>query len=259
MEHRAHRVSECCVAKPNLTSELLQARRIIPFPRAADICVHKTLIYFLLFRWKWLTNWEFIFIVCEFCWFDLSILASSSALHICIWISSIKVVLVHIPEVEIVSPCNWSWTEARPMFWRSPPRPMSLSSGPSSPCSRVSTVSRCVPCSSYPGVSSHSLHIQLNLFCSGSPLEDEVNLAALENLTVDLTVPLLGGKVHGSLARAGKVRGQTPKVRLKEIFVAFIFCLFIICLFFKLAMMIYPCTTPTEMRRNLPLTFWWKC
>ena len=70
------------------------------------------------------------------------------------------------------------------------------------------------------------LHIQLNLFCSGSPLEDEVNLAALENLTVDLTVPLLGGKVHGSLARAGKVRGQTPKVRLKEIFVAFIFCLF---------------------------------
>ena len=116
-------------------------------------------------------------------------------------------------------------------------------------------MSRCVPCSSYPGVSSHSLHIQLNLFCSGSPLEDEVNLAALENLTVDLTVPLLGGKVHGSLARAGKVRGQTPKVRLKEIFVAFIFCLFIICLFFKLAMMIYPCTTPTEMRRNLPLTF----
>merc|ERR1712012_343610 len=57
---------------------------------------------------------------------------------------------------------------------------------------------------------------QLNLFCSGSPLEDEVNLAALENLTIDLTVPLLGGKVHGSLARAGKVRGQTPKVEAGE-------------------------------------------
>merc|ERR1712066_389437 len=57
---------------------------------------------------------------------------------------------------------------------------------------------------------------QLNLFCSGSPLEDEVNLAALENLTIDLTVPLLGGKVHGSLARAGKVRGQTPKVEAQE-------------------------------------------
>merc|ERR1712244_3048 len=57
---------------------------------------------------------------------------------------------------------------------------------------------------------------QLNLFCSGSPLEDEVNLAVVENLTVDLTVPLLGGKVHGSLARAGKVRGQTPKVEAQE-------------------------------------------
>jgi small subunit ribosomal protein S30e len=57
---------------------------------------------------------------------------------------------------------------------------------------------------------------QLNLFCSGSPLEDEVNVAALENLTIDLTVPLLGGKVHGSLARAGKVRGQTPKVEAGE-------------------------------------------
>uniref|UniRef100_A0A803YRZ1 40S ribosomal protein S30 n=1 Tax=Meleagris gallopavo TaxID=9103 RepID=A0A803YRZ1_MELGA len=27
---------------------------------------------------------------------------------------------------------------------------------------------------------------------------------------------LLGGKVHGSLARAGKVRGQTPKVSEKK-------------------------------------------
>merc|ERR1712154_265001 len=57
---------------------------------------------------------------------------------------------------------------------------------------------------------------QLNLFCSGAPLEDQVNLAALENQTIDLTVPLLGGKVHGSLARAGKVKGQTPKVEPQE-------------------------------------------
>merc|ERR1712099_101416 len=57
---------------------------------------------------------------------------------------------------------------------------------------------------------------QLNLFCSGSPLEDEVNVSALENMTIDLTIPLLGGKVHGSLARAGKVRGQTPKVEAGE-------------------------------------------
>merc|ERR1712173_240857 len=53
---------------------------------------------------------------------------------------------------------------------------------------------------------------QLNLFCSGAPLEDEVSLAFLENQSLDLTIPLKGGKVHGSLARAGKVRGQTPKV-----------------------------------------------
>jgi hypothetical protein len=30
--------------------------------------------------------------------------------------------------------------------------------------------------------------------------------------TIDATVKLFGGKVHGSLARAGKVKGQTPKV-----------------------------------------------
>merc|ERR1719215_692220 len=33
---------------------------------------------------------------------------------------------------------------------------------------------------------------------------------------IDVTLPLLGGKVHGSLARAGKVRGQTPKVEAQE-------------------------------------------
>merc|ERR1711992_419547 len=48
---------------------------------------------------------------------------------------------------------------------------------------------------------------QLNLFCSGAPLEDEVSLAFLENQAIDLTIPLKGGKVHGSLARAG---GQRP-------------------------------------------------
>lgn len=29
---------------------------------------------------------------------------------------------------------------------------------------------------------------------------------------IEVTTRLLGGKVHGSLARAGKVKGQTPKV-----------------------------------------------
>jgi hypothetical protein len=37
-------------------------------------------------------------------------------------------------------------------------------------------------------------------------------VAVLENLAVDVNVPLSGGKVRGSLARAGLVRGQTRKV-----------------------------------------------
>jgi len=56
----------------------------------------------------------------------------------------------------------------------------------------------------------------INLFCSGTPLEDTFEVAELNGLTVDVTVGLLGGKVHGSLARAGKVRGQTPKVEAGE-------------------------------------------
>ncbi|XP_041354375.1 ubiquitin-like protein FUBI [Gigantopelta aegis] len=51
----------------------------------------------------------------------------------------------------------------------------------------------------------------------GHPLENDVLLSTLENLsTLDIEIPLLGGKVHGSLARAGKVRGQTPKVEKQE-------------------------------------------
>lgn len=75
------------------------------------------------------------------------------------------------------------------------------------------------------------------LYYGGVPLEDDsfVCEAVPESGTVDLAVRLLGGvqwiylnnahhlylwlctllgKVHGSLARAGKVRGQTPKVCL---------------------------------------------
>jgi ribosomal protein S30 len=37
-----------------------------------------------------------------------------------------------------------------------------------------------------------------------------------KNLAVDVTVPLMGGKVHGSLARADKARGQVPKVEAEE-------------------------------------------
>ena len=37
-----------------------------------------------------------------------------------------------------------------------------------------------------------------------------------ESATINLGERLLGGKVHGSLARAGKVKGQTPKVDPQE-------------------------------------------
>ncbi|NXT17058.1 UBIM protein, partial [Prunella fulvescens] len=53
------------------------------------------------------------------------------------------------------------------------------------------------------------------LLHAGTPLEDEAVLGQSplpEFTTLDLSTRLLGGKVHGSLARAGKVRGQTPKV-----------------------------------------------
>ncbi|XP_059369399.1 FAU ubiquitin like and ribosomal protein S30 fusion a [Carassius carassius] len=57
------------------------------------------------------------------------------------------------------------------------------------------------------------------LLLAGAPLEDDVSLldcGVSELCTLQLTVRLLGGKVHGSLARAGKVRGQTPKVDKQE-------------------------------------------
>ena len=43
-----------------------------------------------------------------------------------------------------------------------------------------------------------------------------MSVSLLDGMPVDVNIPLLGGKVHGSLARAGKVRGQTPKVEAVE-------------------------------------------
>jgi len=54
----------------------------------------------------------------------------------------------------------------------------------------------------------------MNLYLNGAPLQqlnDEMN-----QQTIDLDIGLIGGKVHGSLARAGKVKGQTPKVNFYE-------------------------------------------
>ncbi|KAJ8683040.1 hypothetical protein QAD02_018832 [Eretmocerus hayati] len=63
---------------------------------------------------------------------------------------------------------------------------------------------------------SASYDAEILLSCSGALLEDNVRVGDLTSNTLDLSVPLLGGKVHGSLARAGKVKGQTPKVEKQE-------------------------------------------
>ena len=54
---------------------------------------------------------------------------------------------------------------------------------------------------------------------AGRALQDENTLSEgdiHEFATIFLGERLLGGKVHGSLARAGKVKGQTPKVDPQE-------------------------------------------
>merc|ERR1712001_723588 len=49
---------------------------------------------------------------------------------------------------------------------------------------------------------------------NGQPIESFDQLT--EGCTVEVNVKLLGGKVHGSLARAGKVKGQTPNVEPED-------------------------------------------
>ncbi|XP_077999368.1 ubiquitin-like FUBI-ribosomal protein eS30 fusion protein [Glandiceps talaboti] len=66
----------------------------------------------------------------------------------------------------------------------------------------------------------HGIGVQDQILLHGGrPLDNEeiVSQCGINELaTVDLAVRLLGGKVHGSLARAGKVKGQTPKVDKQE-------------------------------------------
>jgi len=57
---------------------------------------------------------------------------------------------------------------------------------------------------------------ELRLFSAGTPLVDESCISTLTSSIIDVTVPVVGGKVHGSLARAGKVKHQTPKVEAQE-------------------------------------------
>merc|ERR1712029_913976 len=54
------------------------------------------------------------------------------------------------------------------------------------------------------------------LYVAGKPVDYEMPVSSIGDAHVDVTIPLLGGKVHGSLARAGKVLGQTPKVEAQE-------------------------------------------
>ncbi|VVC28174.1 Ribosomal protein S30,Ubiquitin-related domain,Ubiquitin domain [Cinara cedri] len=56
----------------------------------------------------------------------------------------------------------------------------------------------------------------ISLYCQGEALNNNQVIGELNNFNIDFIVPLLGGKVHGSLARAGKVKGQTPKVEKVE-------------------------------------------
>merc|ERR1711981_365131 len=54
---------------------------------------------------------------------------------------------------------------------------------------------------------------ELTFSVGGAPM----NFATLaDDSTISVAGKLLGGKVHGSLARAGKVKGQTPKVEPEE-------------------------------------------
>ena len=51
------------------------------------------------------------------------------------------------------------------------------------------------------------------LYCEGRPLVDDESLTVFGDLaSLNVELRIRGGKVHGSLARAGKVKGQTPKV-----------------------------------------------
>ncbi|KAK6636661.1 hypothetical protein RUM43_010323 [Polyplax serrata] len=57
----------------------------------------------------------------------------------------------------------------------------------------------------------------ITLYSCSSPLNDSDTVETLQSSIVEvLCGGLLGGKVHGSLARAGKVKGQTPKVEKQE-------------------------------------------
>jgi len=54
------------------------------------------------------------------------------------------------------------------------------------------------------------------LYCKGTPIDEESWIELEDGDNIEVSAKLRGGKVHGSLARAGKVKGQTPKVEKQE-------------------------------------------
>ena len=77
-------------------------------------------------------------------------------------------------------------------------------------------------------------------------MQDEQLLANYnlnEQSTIDLDIALFGGKVHGSLARAGKVKGQTPKVSLENYF----YCLKYILLY---SMILFPVSLSKKVAKQ---------
>lgn len=59
---------------------------------------------------------------------------------------------------------------------------------------------------------------ELSLYCRGKPIQDNeiISECTEPRDTIEAVIGLVGGKVHGSLAGAGKVKGQTPKVEKQE-------------------------------------------
>ncbi|VDK75308.1 unnamed protein product [Onchocerca ochengi] len=81
--------------------------------------------------------------------------------------------------------------------------------------------SLCIPETSTVAELKTLLHVDDALLTCGARILDDdkaplVNFGICDKASIDVSYRLLGGKVHGSLARAGKVRAQTPKVEKQE-------------------------------------------
>nr|CAJ01890.1 ubiquitin/ribosomal protein S30e fusion protein [Dascillus cervinus] len=57
---------------------------------------------------------------------------------------------------------------------------------------------------------------EISLYSQGTPITDDSIASTFDDADIEVIALLIGGKVHGSLARAGKVKGQTPKVEKQE-------------------------------------------